>query len=163
MKKYKNKDWLYQKYVKEGLSTHEIAKVCKANSQTIVNWLRKFNIPVRTLSEASKLWHKNHLGAFKGRDNPHWKNGRKVDTKGYILIHTPDHPYANNSGYVREHRLVMEELLGRYLTEEEVVHHYDEIKDNNKPENLKLFPSNEKHLTYHKDKEKMLSNQSKGL
>lgn len=57
---------------------------------------------------------------------------------GYILIKLKEHPYADGKGYVREHRLVMEKHIGRYLTENEEVHHINGIKDDNRIENLKL-------------------------
>ena len=47
MEIYKNKDWLYQKYVIEGLSTLEISKMTNVNRQTISNWLNKYGIKIR--------------------------------------------------------------------------------------------------------------------
>ena len=40
----------------------------------------------------------------------------------------------------------MEEILGRYLTPLEVVHHIDGDKLNNSPENLERFDKNSEHL-----------------
>lgn len=57
---------------------------------------------------------------------------------GYRLVPAPEHPYADSKGYVREHRLVMEQKLGRSLEPHEVVHHKDGDKLNNDPENLEL-------------------------
>lgn len=59
------------------------------------------------------------------------KNGRK-----YKLIHKPDHPNCTKAGYVREHRLVMEEKLGRLIEEDEIVHHLDGNPLNNNVDNL---------------------------
>ena len=70
--------------------------------------------------------------------NGRWKGGRFTDTDGYVLIKLPNHPRANNSGYVREHRLVMEFFLGRYLKPKELVHHINGIKNDNHIENLQL-------------------------
>ncbi len=79
-------------------------------------------------------------------NNPAWKGGRQIDKSGYVLILRKDHPHANNHGYVREHRLVMEGLIGRVLEPTEVVHHIDGNRGNNAPENLRLYSSNGAHL-----------------
>lgn len=57
---------------------------------------------------------------------------------GYVTIKRRDHPYANSAGYVMEQRLVMEPVLGRYLTPGENVHHRNQVRDDNRPENLEL-------------------------
>ena len=71
--------------------------------------------------------------------------GRTRDVDGYVLIKCAGHPHANSAGYVREHRLVMEAKLGRNLSREEVVHHVNGIKDDNRAENLQLYESNAQH------------------
>jgi len=54
-----------------------------------------------------------------------------------------------NGKRVDEHRLVMEEHLGRKLTKGEVVHHIDGIKANNHINNLMLFPNKRAHTMFH--------------
>lgn len=78
--------------------------------------------------------------------NCFWNGGRVVDKHGYILVKQANHPHATKLGYVREHRLVAETILGRYLTPTEVVHHIDDDPGNNSPENLIVYDTNAKHL-----------------
>lgn len=70
--------------------------------------------------------------------NPNWRGGRTTHRKGYISISVPGHPRASN-GYVFEHILVMEEILGRYMRSGENVHHKNGVKDDNSPGNLELW------------------------
>ncbi len=51
----------------------------------------------------------------------------------------PDHPQASKKGYVPEHRLVMMELIGRFLDKDEVVHHINANRLDNRIENLQLI------------------------
>lgn len=74
-----------------------------------------------------------------GEKSHFWKGGRNTIRGGYVEVFAPDHPYARGKKYVREHRLVMEKMLGRYLEPYEQVHHKNGIKHDNRPENLELI------------------------
>src|SRR5687768_15041788 len=63
-----------------------------------------------------------------------------IDPKGYRLLRRPGHPMASREGYVMEHRLVMAEALGRMLTADEIVHHLNGVKADNRRENLVVMP-----------------------
>lgn len=91
----------------------------------------------------------NHKTTFAGRGNPAWRGGRMKSERGYILIKVFNHPNADVRGYIPEHRLVMEQHLGRYLQEEEVIHHKNGIKNDNKIENLELFENHSQHMIHH--------------
>lgn len=74
-------------------------------------------------------------------------NGKYIRKDGYVYIKKPDHPRCNSNGYVAEHRFIMELHLGRYLNDLEVVHHKNRIRNDNRIENLELFPNSREHLT----------------
>lgn len=83
-----------------------------------------------------------------GRLNPKWRGG-KTTCDGYIYVYRPNHPYATKDGYVAEHRLVIEKIIGRYLAPEEVVHHTNGDPTDNRPENLMLLPNEAEHRKLH--------------
>lgn len=76
-------------------------------------------------------------------------NIKKIVSKGdynYALV--PEHPNATKNGYVLEHRIVMENYLGRLLDKNEVVHHKDGNKKNNNIDNLEIM-SQKEHASLH--------------
>jgi hypothetical protein len=87
---------------------------------------------------------------FRGELGPGWKGGRRIDKAGYVYVYNPDHLNTTMNRCVYEHRLVMEKQISRYLEPEEVVHHINGIKDDNRIENLMLFANDLEHRKYHK-------------
>lgn len=90
-----------------------------------------------------KLIRINHLKVTKScgceRNKRVEKTSKFIDGKGYVQVFFPSHPNAKRDGYIFEHRLTMEEKLGRYLTKDENVHHINGVKIDNRPENLELW------------------------
>lgn len=86
--------------------------------------------------------------SYKGENHPNWKGGSYIDGYGYVRIWKPDHPFADSKGYVKEHRLVLEEHFKYILLPWASVHHINKIKTDNRIENLMVFFSDSKHKTY---------------
>ena len=92
--------------------------------------------------------HKEKLSLCKlGSKNPRWSGG-KMTAQGYRLIKLRGNPNANGCGYVLEHRLIMSQHIGRPLTKDEVVHHKNRNRSDNRIENLELLSRTE-HSKHH--------------
>lgn len=131
---------------------------------TLSKHLKRNGISVPTKRESAIMTWKNHqhprLGK-KGKDSPAYgkkmsqetrnkmrpiwdkigddrRHYRKKHAGGYILVYLPDHPAADKGGYVLEHRAVMEFHLARILSSDEIVHHINGNKEDNRIENLSL-------------------------
>lgn len=115
-------------------SSKEIAALTGLSQKYVQKLLLRYDLPRLRRGDASQM-EKNHF----------WKGGRIRDKSGYVLIKAT-HPHANSQGYVREHKLVMEQHLGRYLKPGEVVHHKNGKRSDNRIENLELFQQNGEHL-----------------
>lgn len=79
---------------------------------------------------------------------------RSLTQHGYILVVVgKGHHLADVRGYAYEHRVVAEQKLGRQLRKGELVHHLDENKQNNHPDNLEVKASSAHHLYEHRKKD----------
>ena len=79
-------------------------------------------------------------------------------SSGYQARRIANHINASKNGYVYEHRLVMSAVLGRNLLKNEIVHHLDGDKHNNKPENLLIHQSIASHKSEHRKANNTLKN-----
>lgn len=76
-------------------------------------------------------------------------NGKRAAlwNDGYVYVWEPDHPRsAIYGGWYAEHRLVMEQHIGRVLEAEEIVHHKDGDKKSNVLSNLQIVTEIEHQL-----------------
>lgn len=96
-------------------------------------------------------------GCFKkgqnlGKNHPMWKGGIIINTQGYAMVYSPNHPFCDKNKKVRRSRLVMEKHIGRYLKPfpQELVHHKNEIKTDDRIENLKLCEGVKGHKAFHR-------------
>jgi hypothetical protein len=118
-----------------------IERVSHKNNNHFNNWLCKCDCGNEVIASTASLRRGKHLSCGcirKGEENHNWKGGKIITKFGYVKKHAPKHP-KNIGGYVLEHRLVMEEKIGRYLEPNEEVHHKNGIRNDNSFENLELW------------------------
>jgi hypothetical protein len=133
-------DRLTYLYLHERRTAKEIASILGIGANPVYRRLRELRI-TRSNSES-----------HKGQKPGNYK-GRYLDGHGYVVVHMPEnHPYRcmsgrsrYGSGYVREHRLVMAQHLGRPLESWEVVHQINHDRKDNRIENLQLMKSQTHH------------------
>lgn len=130
-----------RKLLEQAGSCSELARWLGIPQPTLRYRLVKAGIDLRTGYRSPKKVR--HYGA----DHYNWKGGTYLHKQtGYI--YAPSHPYAQQ-GYVKQHRLVMERKLGRYLSPHEVAHHINGNKQDNRPENLEVMTKST-HQKHHK-------------
>ena len=90
----------------------------------------------------------SHKGIQSGKKHPMYRGGRTTSPEGYIRVSCPNHPY-NHLGYVFEHRLIIEQHIGRTLKRTDRVHHLNGNKSDNRLNNLMAFTSESAHQRFH--------------
>lgn len=103
---------------------------------------------VRVSSVCRRLQKYDAIRSATGHDGRNGKDG-VVLLNGYPVLYLPKHPRAKSNGYVREHIVIAENYLGRPLNAQEVIHHINGDKTDNRTDNLMLFPSNSEHMKFH--------------
>jgi hypothetical protein len=109
------------------------------------------------MTHQNLCWHRDHWGMPRLREGRHYvrkvtPTGRFTDQWGYVMIRTSNK--AGALAYTPEHVLIAEEKIGRKLMLNEVVHHINGIKSDNRPENL-FIGNRKEHMTIHKDLESL--------
>jgi len=85
----------------------------------------------------------------RGANHYNWKGGKKL-SYGYIYIWKPNHPKACSDGYVLEHILVTEKVLGKPLPKGAEIHHVNENRSDNRKENLVICQDRAYHFLLHR-------------
>jgi len=118
-------------------NTFMVNKTCNICSRSFkVDNYRRLSAKFCSIICRSK-WQSQNIVLNK---HPGWKGGRIRHSEGYMLIKQPNHPFANKGGYLPEHRLILEKLLGKFIDPQKFhVHHIDGVKTNNSTNNLLLL------------------------
>ena len=115
-------------------------KVCKncGKDFTIPHcWLKKRVNAGQFCSKECFYDHSRKNNNFFGKNENGQGPGTFVDSDGYVFEYDP-----TRHKFVRQHRLVMERMLGRSLEPGESVHHKNGKRGENGPENLELVIGN---------------------
>lgn len=125
---------------------HHVFKCAKC--PTIINcWPHKAGTAVCTdCLAAVRRENGKRVGADQAPTVGSTREIRIRDGQTYRQVYRPAHPNAPKSGWVMEHRLIMEARLGRLLDPAEVVHHENRDGLDNRAENLTLEASKGAHL-----------------
>ena len=118
-----------------GNSTYRVARLLGCGKTAVLTALVRSGVKVRSAKEAATL------SAHRQESHHLWKGGLKK-TNGYRVRRQ-----AGKDLLV--HRGIAEIILARPLSSGEVVHHANEVRDDNKPINLWVFPSKKAHADFH--------------
>lgn len=155
-------------YLDSRMTLEQIGDLLGCSLVTVRNHLQRDGVQIRSCGDyprseaqiaaahktAVEILRAYHPPA-KPKAPPRVPRGWFVHTSGYVLRKTPGHPRADKGGYVPEHTLVMEKHLGRYLCEDEVVHHINHDRADNRIENLQLMTRREHYLAHAGDAQRM--------
>lgn len=103
-------------------------------------------------SQHPSMQKKQHAEHGQWNVFPSSRGGHTTIYGGYVWEQCPGHPLANHWGFVAQHRLIGEDMLGRPLLKGEVVHHHDEVRTNNARSNLQVMTQAE-HRRHHMSKQ----------
>jgi len=140
---------------KKGESALTLEQKYPVSYKTIYGILKRNNITRRNNREKtlnafqqgrnthSVKWFQTMKSRWSGENNPRWSGGWYEDKHGYKWIHD------DKGRWKKEHRVVVERIIGRDLLSTETIHHMDENKRNNNPSNLYYFQNDNLHKRHH--------------
>lgn len=160
---------LYRMYIVDEKPMHMIANELSIAIGSVHKYLKKYEIPTRkkkdTFTMKGRKLSKEQCEAISKRNKGrifsaetrakmsdahkiHGVGHKKERNDGYISVYFPEHPKSAKNGYIMEHILIMESIIGRHLKDSECVHHKNKNRSDNRIDNLVLMAKRE-HLSMH--------------
>lgn len=128
--------------VRRSNKNSKVTKPCLVCSKEIT----LFPCKVRKVNTCGTKCRLTYLNSLPRKAKPVELRVRALTNKGYLRISNP------LGSAVMEHRYVMEQKLGRKLTNAERVHHLNGVRTDNRPENLVVCATHAEHLrVWHPD------------
>lgn len=175
------KDLLYQKYIINQLSTPEIGREYNMSARSIFRQLEKYGIKTRTIKESRKIADERYgypmagkkhseetkkkmslvakgrpkslehcrkmSKIFSGPGSGRWKGGH-IFSEGYHKVWIKPKHYKKNA------RVIAEDVLGRSLKKDEIIHHINGNRQDDRKENL-MICSRSYHMELHQRMKKL--------
>lgn len=156
MKKWAKEEVNFLKENYSDKTNLELSKVLNRSISAIQHKCTQLGLN-KSKEHISKTWSK----VRRGEKSSSWKGGRKINKKGHVLVLKKGHPLADKNGYVLEHRYIMCRHLGRILCSDEIVHHKNGIKTDNRIENLEIMTNAEHTMIHHIGKKRSIATRRK--
>lgn len=125
--------------IRQAMSRPEVKKKMKENHRDISGK----NNPTYGRDQSGKnngMYGKGYL--ITGENNGNWKKSEYSNKEGRYFV------WIKNIKYYRA-RYIAEQCLNRKLKKKECVHHINEDKSDDRPENLYVFTTKGKHTRHH--------------